>query len=63
MDYTFSLPFIVQKAWPISPHDIIIQRVLEPTEIVKADLSSDAILPTIFSATSPGPLLKQQQLD
>jgi anaphase-promoting complex subunit 1 len=53
MDYTFSLPFIVRKAWPISPHGVIIQRVLEPTEIVEADLSGDAVLPTIFSITSP----------
>ena len=53
MDYTFSLPFIVRKAWPISPHGVIIQRVLEPTEIVEADLSGDAVLPTIFSVTSP----------
>ena len=58
MDYTFSLPFIVQKAWPISPYDVTIQRVLEPTEIVKADLSGDAILPTIFSVTSPGPFFE-----
>ena len=53
MDYTFSLPFIVRKAWSISPHGVIIQRVLEPTEIVEADLSGDAVLPTIFSVTSP----------
>jgi len=53
MDYTFSLPFIVRKAWPISPHGVMIQRVLEPTELAEADLSGDAVLPTIFSVTSP----------
>ena len=53
MGYTFSLPFIVRKAWPISPHGVMIQRVLEPTEIVEADLSGDTVLPTIFSVTSP----------
>ena len=53
VDYTFSLPFIVRKAWPISPHGVVIQRVLEPTEIVEADLSGDAVLPTIFSVTGP----------
>ena len=53
VDYTFSLPFIVRKAWPISPHGVMIQRVLEPTEIVEADISGDAVLPTIFSVTSP----------
>ena len=46
-------PFL--HPWPISPHGFIIQHVLEPTEIVKDDLSGDAILPTIFSLTSPWP--------
>ena len=52
MDYTFSPS---RKAWPISPHGVIIQRVfeLERTEIVKADLSGDAVLPTIFSVNQP----------
>lgn len=52
-EYTFSLPFIVRKAWPISPHGVMIQRVLEPTELHEADITGDPVLPTIFSMTSP----------
>ena len=52
-EYTFSLPFIVRKAWPISPHGVMIQRVLEPTELHEAEITGDPVLPTIFSMTSP----------
>ncbi|KAF8064115.1 hypothetical protein FPV67DRAFT_1420084 [Lyophyllum atratum] len=53
LEYTFALPFIVRKAWPLSPHGVMIQRVLEPSELEEAELSGDAVLPTIFSVTSP----------
>lgn len=53
LEYTFSLPFIVRKAWPISPHGVMIQRVLEPSELEEAGITGDAVLPTIFSVTSP----------
>jgi anaphase-promoting complex subunit 1 len=53
VDYTFSLPFIVRKAWPISPHGVMIQRVLESTEVLEAEESGDDVLPTIFTVTSP----------
>ncbi|TFK37677.1 hypothetical protein BDQ12DRAFT_713446 [Crucibulum laeve] len=53
LNYTFSLPFIVRKAWPISPHGVMLQRVLEPAEILEAEMSGEAALPTIFSFTSP----------
>ena len=53
LEYTFSLPFIVRKAWPLSPHGVMIQRVLEPSEIEEAEVTGDAVLPTIFSVTSP----------
>ncbi|KAF8154084.1 anaphase promoting complex subunit 1 [Crassisporium funariophilum] len=52
-DYTFSLPFIVRKAWAISPHGVMVQRVLEPTELIEAEETGDDVLPTIFSLTSP----------
>ncbi|KAF8621486.1 hypothetical protein AX15_007773 [Amanita polypyramis BW_CC] len=52
-EYTFSLPFIVRKAWPIFPHGVMIQRVLEPTELHEAEVTGDPVLPTIFSMTSP----------
>ncbi|KAG5646150.1 hypothetical protein DXG03_004203 [Asterophora parasitica] len=53
LEYTFALPFIVRKAWPLSPHGVMIQRVLEPSELQEAELTGDAVLPTIFSVTSP----------
>ncbi|KAF5376038.1 hypothetical protein D9615_007761 [Tricholomella constricta] len=53
LEYTFALPFIVRKAWPLSPHGVMIQRVLEPSELEEAELTGDAVLPTIFSVTSP----------
>ncbi|KAG6908477.1 hypothetical protein DXG01_004480 [Tephrocybe rancida] len=53
LEYTFALPFIVRKAWPLSPHGVMIQRVLEPSEFEEAELTGDAVLPTIFSITSP----------
>jgi anaphase-promoting complex subunit 1 len=53
IEYTFSLPFIVRKAWALYPHGVMIQRVLDPTEVEEAELSGDTTLPTIFSVTSP----------
>jgi len=53
MEYSFSLPFIVRKAWPLSPHGVMIQRVLEPSEFVEAEITGEAVLPTLFSMTSP----------
>lgn len=53
LEYTFALPFIVRKAWPLSPHGVMIQRVLESSELEEAELTGDAVLPTIFSITSP----------
>lgn len=53
LEFTFSLPFIVRKAWPISPHGVMMQRVLEPSELLEAEMMGDSVLPTIFSITSP----------
>ncbi|KAI6017045.1 hypothetical protein EDC04DRAFT_2902833 [Pisolithus marmoratus] len=52
VDYTFSLPFLVRKAWPLYPHGVLIQRVLEPAEIEEARFTGDTLLPTIFSITN-----------
>lgn len=52
VEYTFSLPFIVRKAWPLTPHGVMIQRVLERSELVEAEESGDDVLPTIFTVTS-----------
>ena len=53
IEYTFSVPFIVRRAWPLYPHGVIIQRVLEPTEVQEAELTGDETLPTVFSLVSP----------
>lgn len=52
-EYTFSLPFIVRRAWPVTPHGIILQRALDPGEVEEAELTGDSVLPTIFGITSP----------
>ncbi len=53
VEYSLSLPFIVRKVWPLFPHGVLIQRVLEPSELIEAELTGEAVLPTIFSITSP----------
>lgn len=53
MDYTFSLPFLVRKAWPLHPHGVMIQRLLDPLEIDDSRVTGDAPLPTTFTITNP----------
>lgn len=52
-DYTFSLPFLVRKAWPLHPHGVMIQRLLDPLEIDDSRATGDAPLPTTFTITNP----------
>ncbi|EMD33332.1 hypothetical protein CERSUDRAFT_142277 [Gelatoporia subvermispora B] len=51
--YIFHLPFIVRRAWPLHPHGVLVQRVLEPVEVEEARLSGEPPLPTIFSIVNP----------
>jgi len=53
LDYTFSLPFVVRRAWPLSPHGVLVQRVLGDSELAESQAVGDIPLPTIFSITSP----------
>ncbi|KAJ7631908.1 hypothetical protein DFH06DRAFT_1479779 [Mycena polygramma] len=53
LDYTFSIPFVVRKAWPLYPHGVMIQRSMEASELEEAALTGEPLLPTIFSLTSP----------
>ncbi|KAG9311019.1 anaphase promoting complex subunit 1 [Chiua virens] len=53
IDYTFSLPFLVRKAWPLHPHGVMIQRLLDPLEIDDSRATGDAPLPTTFTITNP----------
>ncbi|KAF8172820.1 hypothetical protein K438DRAFT_1981304 [Mycena galopus ATCC 62051] len=53
LDYTFSIPFVVRKAWPLFPHGVMIQRSIEASELEEAAFTGEPLLPTIFSLTSP----------
>lgn len=53
MEYTFYLPFLVRQAWALSPHGIMLQRVLEPGELEEAAVSGDEPLPTLFTMINP----------
>lgn len=48
LEYTFSLPFIVRQAWPLSPHGVLLERVIEPPELEEPDP-----LPRLYSLTNP----------
>ncbi|KAI9455415.1 hypothetical protein F5148DRAFT_1288260 [Russula earlei] len=43
VEHTFSLPFVVRRAWPLHPHGVIIQRVLEPTEATVVDHAANIV--------------------
>lgn len=53
LEHTFYLPFVVRRAWALSPHGIIMQRVLEPGELEEAEASGDEPLPTLFTMVNP----------
>ncbi|PCH43928.1 hypothetical protein WOLCODRAFT_104419 [Wolfiporia cocos MD-104 SS10] len=53
IDYTFHLPFIVRRSWPMYPHGVMIQRILDPTELEEARVTGDAALPTLFTFLNP----------
>ena len=52
-EYTLNLPFVVQCAWPVEPHGLFIQRVVEAWELEELKESSDTGITTVFSLTSP----------
>ena len=53
LEHTFYLPFIVRRAWAMTPHGIMMQRILEPNELEEAQLSGDELLPTLFTMVNP----------
>ncbi|KAI0688498.1 hypothetical protein BC835DRAFT_1284508 [Cytidiella melzeri] len=53
LEYTFHLPFIVRSAWALSPHGIMLQRLLDKSEVEEAKLSGDELLPTLFTMVNP----------
>lgn len=52
-EHTFYLPFVVRRAWPLFPHGIMLQRILDPAEVEEARESGDAPLPTLFTIINP----------
>ncbi|KAF9038341.1 hypothetical protein BDZ89DRAFT_1010783 [Hymenopellis radicata] len=50
--YTFAVPFVVRRAWPIEPYGVMMQRQLDPQELLDAS-EDDPVLPTIYTLTSP----------
>ena len=52
-EHTLNLPFIVQRAWPVEPHGLFIQRVVEGWELDEIRQSGQAGITTIFTLTSP----------
>jgi anaphase-promoting complex subunit 1 len=52
-DYTFHIPFLVRRAWPLRPHGVLIQRDLGINEIRETIRLGLPILPTIFSLHDP----------
>lgn len=52
-EHTFSLPFIVRRAWQVNPAGVIMQRVLDEGELEEASLANENALPTLFSFTTP----------
>lgn len=52
-EYTLSLPFTVQRAWPVEPHGLFIQRVVEGWEMEENSASEEPRMATIFTLTSP----------
>ncbi len=53
VEYSCSMPFVVRRAWPVLPHGVIVQRVLESSELIDAENTGEDVLPTIFTITSP----------
>ncbi|KAF4586487.1 Anaphase-promoting complex subunit 1 [Pleurotus pulmonarius] len=49
--YSFALPFVARAAWPLYPHGVLVQRVLEDSEIEDAKKSGEEVLPTLFTVT------------
>jgi len=52
-EHTFSMPFVIHNAWPLTPHGVLLQRSVEPLERVEADVSGEPLLPTVFAFTDP----------
>lgn len=53
VEHTIHLPFLVQRAWPISPTGVLVQRAQDREELDEAAILGTPLLPTLFSLSSP----------
>ncbi|KAG5220263.1 Anaphase-promoting complex [Salix suchowensis] len=51
--YSFALPFVARAAWPLYPHGVLVQRVLEDSEIEDAKKSGKSVGVTQGIVDSP----------
>lgn len=57
-EYTFNLPFLVRRAWPLRPHGVLIQREISEFEEKESARTGEPLLPTLFSLHDPFAELK-----
>lgn len=53
VEHTIHLPFLVQRAWPISPTGVLVQRAQDREELDEAAILGTPLLPTLFSLSNP----------
>ncbi|CAE6438834.1 unnamed protein product [Rhizoctonia solani] len=53
VEHTIHLPFLVRRAWEISPTGLLVQRAQDSDELDEAALTGTPLLPTLFSLASP----------
>ncbi|KAI0790915.1 hypothetical protein C8Q75DRAFT_758459 [Abortiporus biennis] len=53
LEYTFYIPFIVRKVWPLKGIGLLLQRVLDVGELEEARAQGEIPLPSVFSMIDP----------
>ncbi|GJJ10444.1 hypothetical protein Clacol_004670 [Clathrus columnatus] len=52
-EYTFNMPFLVRRAWPLRPHGVLLQRAVTQVEENESAQTGEPLLPTLFSLHDP----------
>ncbi|KAF8515724.1 hypothetical protein BU17DRAFT_51474 [Hysterangium stoloniferum] len=52
-EYTFHLPFLVRRVWPLRPHGVLMEREVTEYEVRETARAGMPILPTLFSLHDP----------
>ncbi|KAF8742114.1 20s cyclosome subunit (apc1/BimE), partial [Rhizoctonia solani] len=53
VEHTIHLPFLVRRAWEMSPTGLLVQRAQDREELDEAVQTGTPLLPTLFSLASP----------